>query len=1078
MPGGVPCPGPVEEPGVLRDPECRVPGPGGLGRRSAPGPRGVREGAERDPGPLSPERDIRSGRVSPGRARTPGESSGSQRSEGMSAGIREALAILCAPGQVVEVRAITDEGMASGYFDDMDFLAAAAEPLDASGTQGIYITLNEVNPALLSRRANRIKMRLGKKDATTSDADILRRRWFPIDIDPVRPSGVSLTDEEHQAALVRAAEIAAFLGREQGWSAPVMADSGNGAHLLYRIDLPNDEESWDLVKRCLELLDTIFSDAGCSVDCANHNAARIWKLYGTVSRKGDHTPERPHRRAQVLDVPGPVDVVSPALLQNLAGSLPAALPPGRPRKKSLDIGAWLRDHGISVRAEKPYQGGTLFVLDECPFSGAHRDGAFTIQFDNGAVYAGCHHASCGGGTQLWKELRQKYERSIHSPPASGPAPSSTPAQPVASSHTRDEAVQILRTGDPVGHLLQTFALDHVGDETVAACLIMSLASQSVINTNGLHVSVTGESGKGKSHAFTTMLRQVPERLRLKGAMSKKALFYLDDMQPGSVIVLDDTTLSEEVQEILKSATTSFREPIEYRTVTKERKVRVCTIPERGVWWVAKVEGSGDDQVLNRMLTCWIDDSPAQDERVLAKDETVPVTTQEERREVLVCQSLWEELRSRRVFVIVPFARRIRFSNAANRRNPEMLLDLIKAHALLRCLQREEATTEDGSPCIVATREDFADAVRLYDHLNGTAGGQETKLTKVEVSVLDVIARAGWPEFTVQQVQQVTGRSSSSIRKVLHGYASKGYTYSRLLEKCPAISYTDRTVVSENQDGLSVRRRTTEYQFSPDLYRQWARGGSCWLEDERYGDEYDGDHDAGDHHHDDEAEKRNRAERVRKNSAKIYGPGSENGGKNEDRPYSVHNRERKIPDTEQQERENISAEVPVCDSTFSATGISNPVNAPGIAEPSPHDGDRAGGTSPPDSAPSTLPPGKRPGKPLKVQNFKKLDIIKKDLCVSYGRKTYLSYIEKLTDRRRKLPATDEPWYLCKECYQEMVRRERSSAPPLPGLIDVDRLERVTVDIGRCTVCGLEKAVWRDKERGVAVCEGCWGRENRL
>jgi len=154
-----------------------------------------------------------------------------------------------------------------------------------------------------------------------------------------------------------------------------------------------------------------------------------------------------------------------------------------------------------------------------------------------------------------------------------------------------------------------------------------------------------------------------------------------------------------------------------------------------------------------------------------------------------------------------------------------------------------------------------------------------------------------------------------------------------------------------------------------------------------------------------------------------------------------------------------------------------MNAPGIAELSPHGGDFTGGSYPPVSAPSTLPPGKRPGPQLKVKDFKKLDIIKKDLCVSCGRKTNLSYIEKLTDRRRKLPATEEPGYLCKECYLEMARRERSSAPPLPGLIDVDRLERVTADIGRCTVCDLEKAVWRDKERGVALCEGCWGREVR-
>ena len=91
--------------------------------------------------------------------------------------------------------------------------------------------------------ANRVKMNLGRKDPTSSDTDMLRRRWFPVDLDPVRPSGVSSTNEEHQAAIVRAAEIAAYLGRERGWPTPILADLGNGAHLLYRIDLVNDDES-------------------------------------------------------------------------------------------------------------------------------------------------------------------------------------------------------------------------------------------------------------------------------------------------------------------------------------------------------------------------------------------------------------------------------------------------------------------------------------------------------------------------------------------------------------------------------------------------------------------------------------------------------------------------------------------------------------------------------------------------------------------------------------------------------------------------------------------------------------------
>ena len=162
--------------------------------------------------------------------------------------LRDAVARIAGPGQVVEVRALTDQNTHSGYFNDFDALVRSVEPLDAdTSVHGIYVTLNEVNPALLSRRANRIKMRLGKKDSTTSDADILRRRWLPIDIDPLRPSGVSSTDEEHTLALAKAEEVACWIAG-LGFPEPIKADSGNGAHLLYRIDLPNDEAATALVK--------------------------------------------------------------------------------------------------------------------------------------------------------------------------------------------------------------------------------------------------------------------------------------------------------------------------------------------------------------------------------------------------------------------------------------------------------------------------------------------------------------------------------------------------------------------------------------------------------------------------------------------------------------------------------------------------------------------------------------------------------------------------------------------------------------------------------------------------------------
>ena len=65
--------------------------------------------------------------------------------------------------------------------------------------------------------------------------------------------------------------------------------------------------------------------------------------------------------------------------------------------------------------------------------------------------------------------------------------------------------------------------------------------------------------------------------------------------------------------------------------------------------------------------------------------------------------------------------------------------------------------------------------------------------------------------------------------------------------------------------------------------------------------------------------------------------------------------------------------------------------------------------------------------------------------------------------------DRPEDICRHCYQDAVERERSSAPPLPGVIDTSGMERVSVSIGRCSV--PEPAVWLDRQSGVRLCEGC-------
>ncbi len=939
-------------------------------------------------------------------------------------------AAVIAPEGVVEVRALGEAGVHSGYFDDRTALAERAEVLDADpSVGGIYVTLNPVNGALLSRRANRIKMRLGKKDATTADADILRRRWLPVDIDPVRPSGVSSTGEEHDLALATADRIAAWLA-EEGFPGPVRADSGNGAHLLYRIDLPNDEVATDLVKNCLATLDALFSNEKVTVDTANYNAARIWKLYGTVSRKGDNTPERPHRRAKLLSVPEDMGVVALEQLAHLAGLLPQDEPaPKRTNGNgfAIDLAAWLLDHNIAVRSTRPYRGGTLYVLEDCPFSSAHKDGAFAIQFASGAIFAGCHHQSCGGGAQRWPELRDRYRpREKRTQNQKKKEENANPPLPPQEDEHRRRAMEILTAGDPLGFLLETFNKTHVGDRIVAECLAMSIASQSVTNTKGLHVAISGNSGKGKTHACLTMLALIPEDYRLKGTVSNKALYYADDLRPGTVILFDDTTLSDDLQEVLKSATSSFHDPIEHRTLTSDRQLRVCSIPERCVWWLAKVENPGDDQVMNRMLTVWIDDSEEQDRAVLEHLKRVEAGEQPEGDEpdVLTARALWAVVKQHRIFVRIPFARRIQFSNPANRRNPAMLFDLIKCHAALRFLQRERREV-NGVIRLKATRQDFEAAARLYGAINQEGGGQESKMTRNEAAALATIARMGWETFTVRMLQQVTGLSYHQTRRILQGYTAKGTVYCGLLEKCPALGVVDATVIDEST-GTTIRRHELHFQFDFERYREWMAELAVWLEDE--------DEGAG------EGDSPPPPDGSCNTGCKQGCKGGCNSGCKE--IEGECSRQSGEDSENGEDTTEIDRDDPRPFATFSGSH--------GSPDP-----------TPPEELPDRLPDRSGPCVFGSVANDK----------IENGN---VSRNLKFPDVSKSSLAKSVCNHVCNPFCNSMYNHVATGVRPLPGLLDHRTFERVKIELGRCDICNTGKVAYRSREAQANICEGCYAR----
>ncbi|WP_148208248.1 hypothetical protein [Methanosphaerula palustris] len=198
----------------------------------------------------------------------------------------------------------------------------------------------------------------------------------------------------------------------------------------------------------------------------------------------------------------------------------------------------------------------------------------------------------------------------------------------------------------------------------------------------------------------------------------------------------------------------------------------------------------------------------------------------EQRQVAICRAMWEILQGLGLVEVnlSRFAHRICFSSARNRRNPDMLADLIRSAAMLRFFQRDRRTIDDEMTRLYATPDDFKTAGDIFTALNGEAGSQDAKLTKRESQILDIIDRAGLTEFTFQMIVGLTQIPYQPIRRTFVGYFSRGANYSGLLEKCPALGTHDRTTSAAGQDGgSSIRRKETAFTFNREIYSSWSKG---------------------------------------------------------------------------------------------------------------------------------------------------------------------------------------------------------------------------------------------------------------
>ncbi len=300
--------------------------------------------------------------------------------------------------------AVQGKGIVAGYFDDNVKAANLAAQLNKVEAEGIYATLNPCREALKKRTGGKMKANISR----TSDSDINRIKNVLIDIDPKRPSGSCSTKAERRAAERTASNVKKHL-KAEGFPYPLVVDSGNGIHLIYRVDLENNEGNNKRVRQFLSTLADRFDTREVKIDRSVCNPSRLVRLPGTYNRKGEDLPSRPHRRARILEMPKKLRRVP---IERIEAFVSSHEPPAKdektftePKGALMNVEAYLKSYGIKTRKIKRYKGGKLYVLKTCLFNKAHTPGkAAIIQSSEGKLYYQCFHNSCQN--RRWSEARR------------------------------------------------------------------------------------------------------------------------------------------------------------------------------------------------------------------------------------------------------------------------------------------------------------------------------------------------------------------------------------------------------------------------------------------------------------------------------------------------------------------------------------------------------------------------------------------------------------------------------------------------------------------------------------------------
>ena len=302
-----------------------------------------------------------------------------------------------------------------------------------------------------------------------------------------------------------------------------------------------------------------------------------------------------------------------------------------------------------------------------------------------------------------------------------------------------------------------------------------------------------------------------------------ALFYSPNLTSKKVIAMDDQLLAEEFSEILKNSTTRWDIPYMHHTVVNQ-KGRTLLLPPRLVYWLIKAsELGGDDQVMDRMIHTFCEDTLVQRTNVMknicAQAKNDEDNTDDIDRKIAIAQELWGIL-PQSVKVSIPYAEDILFNPAATPyRLLVMMFDLVRCFAYMRSNRRRR--NEKGA--IVANIADFYGALGVLNPLiKGKGGNQSLKLGKNETKILNWLKNMPGGHYTYEDITKGTGLSYLAV---LRGVIGRSDHPGTPLISVPGISQTrvskkEPSEIDENcgvpVDFQTVSRK--QIYWEPEVYQ--------------------------------------------------------------------------------------------------------------------------------------------------------------------------------------------------------------------------------------------------------------------